>query len=101
MLPLTMDPLSQAMAPPPDETPEQRRSREYDEEQARYRSAQIDDEIKAEKNAMKKKKNPIKILVLGQSESGPFLLAEVKKRVVLINFCRLQENRRPLKVRCS
>jgi guanine nucleotide-binding protein alpha-1 subunit len=77
-----MDPLSQAMAPPPDETPEQRRSREYDEEQARYRSAQIDDEIKAEKNAMKKKKNPIKILVLGQSESGPFLLAEVKKRVV-------------------
>jgi hypothetical protein len=65
-----MDPLSQAMAPPANETPEERLAREQSEDAARRRSSQIDEEIKAEKSALKKKVKPVQLLVLGQSESG-------------------------------
>ncbi|CDO72779.1 hypothetical protein BN946_scf184994.g32 [Trametes cinnabarina] len=63
------DPLAAAIAPPPDETPEQRWAREQREAQARRISEQIDEQIRAEKQAMKKRK-PMKLLLLGQSESG-------------------------------
>jgi hypothetical protein len=68
---MNMDPLLQIIAPPANETAEERQTREREEEEARYRSSMIDEAIKAEKTAMRKKK-PIKILVLGQSESGLF-----------------------------
>ncbi|RPD63760.1 G-alpha-domain-containing protein [Lentinus tigrinus ALCF2SS1-6] len=64
------DPLSIALEPPPDETPAERWAREQAEAQARRISEQIDDQIKAERQAMKKRKPPIKVLLLGQSESG-------------------------------
>ncbi|OSD01266.1 G-alpha-domain-containing protein [Trametes coccinea BRFM310] len=63
------DPLAAAIAPPPNETPEQRWAREQREAQARRISEQIDEQIRAEKQAMKKRK-PMKLLLLGQSESG-------------------------------
>ncbi|KAH9485207.1 Guanine nucleotide-binding protein alpha-4 subunit [Psilocybe cubensis] len=64
------DPLSLAIAPPPDETPEERIVRELAEREAVLRSREIDAELKAAKVAMKRYKNAIKILVLGQSLSG-------------------------------
>ena len=67
---MTPDPLSVALEPPPDESPADRWAREQAEAQARRISEQIDDQIKAEKLAMKKRKPPIKVLLLGQSESG-------------------------------
>ncbi|KAI0745129.1 G-alpha-domain-containing protein [Earliella scabrosa] len=66
----TPDPLAVALQPPPDETPAERWAREQEEARARRVSEQIDDQIKAEKMAMKKRKPPIKVLLLGQSESG-------------------------------
>ncbi len=64
------DPLSAALEPPPNETPAERWAREQAEAHARRISEQIDDQIKAERLALKKRKPPIKVLLLGQSESG-------------------------------
>ena len=54
----------------PDETPEQRAVRLQLEAEARQVSERIDEQIKAERAALKKSK-PVKVLLLGQSESGP------------------------------
>ncbi|KAF7973435.1 hypothetical protein HWV62_15124 [Athelia sp. TMB] len=55
-----------AVVSPVDETPEQRRARE----EARRTSARIDEELKAaHRAAAKKRKEQVKVLVLGQSES--------------------------------
>ena len=64
------DPLTRALAPPPDETPEQRAERESREHEARIISNKIDEEIKKDRIALKKQKNVIRVLLLGQSESG-------------------------------
>ncbi|PCH43186.1 G-protein alpha subunit [Wolfiporia cocos MD-104 SS10] len=66
---LDEDPLTLAIAPPPDETPEAKEARLKAEAEARKVSERIDEQIRAEKAAMKKKR-PIKVLLLGQSESG-------------------------------
>ncbi|KAH9851284.1 G-alpha-domain-containing protein [Lenzites betulinus] len=63
------DPLSRLLAPPPNETPEERELRVMLEAEARARSERIDDQIRAEKAALKKNKL-VKVLLLGQSESG-------------------------------
>ncbi|KAG5646834.1 hypothetical protein DXG03_002211 [Asterophora parasitica] len=63
------DPLTLAMAPPPDETQEERAAREEKEEHAREVSKRIDAEIKVAKAAMKKRQRAVKVLVLGQSMS--------------------------------
>ncbi|TFK25565.1 G-alpha-domain-containing protein [Coprinopsis marcescibilis] len=64
------DPLTLAMAPPPDETPEQRKQRLQEEAEALQVSKQIDAELKADKLALKKRKEAVQVLVLGQSLSG-------------------------------
>ena len=64
------DPLSIALRPPPDEDPAARAARERAEALAKARSDAIDSAIQAEKDARKKKKPPVKVLLLGQSESG-------------------------------
>ncbi|KAJ3475582.1 hypothetical protein NLI96_g11743 [Meripilus lineatus] len=63
------DPLSRALAPPPNETPEAKAIRLRAEAQARKISEEIDESLKAERAALKKKP-PVKVLLLGQSESG-------------------------------
>lgn len=65
-----IDPLTLAIAPPPDETDEQRAQRLQEEEDARRVSEEIDEQIRQERAAMKRQKRPIKVLLLGQSESG-------------------------------
>jgi hypothetical protein len=68
------DPLTVALTPPRDESPAQREARERAELCAKKVNDEIDEQIRLERAAMKKKKRPVKVLLLGQSESGQFLL---------------------------
>jgi len=61
------DPLTLALAPPIDETPEQRQAREAEEAEAKRVSDEIDEQIRREKENEKKKKKPVKLLLLGAS----------------------------------
>nr|WBU87318.1 G-alpha-domain-containing protein [Ganoderma boninense] len=63
------DPLSRVLAPPPNETPEERDVRIRIEAEARQISDKIDEQLKLERAALKKNR-PVKVLLLGQSESG-------------------------------
>ena len=64
------DPFTSAMMPPPDETSDQRRAREQKENDAKRRSDEIDKMLQADVVAFKKRKKQVKVLLLGQSESG-------------------------------
>jgi guanine nucleotide-binding protein subunit alpha len=66
------DPLARAIAPPLDESPEDKQARELAESEASRISEEIDNRIRQEKAALKKKKRAVKVLLLGQSESGAF-----------------------------
>ncbi|XP_006463700.1 hypothetical protein AGABI2DRAFT_187221 [Agaricus bisporus var. bisporus H97] len=68
-MPVPVDPLEEVLKPPPEESPEERLLRLQREEQARQVSAAIDATIKAERNACRKKRI-VRLLLLGQSESG-------------------------------
>lgn len=63
------DPLDQVLRPPPDESHDQREIRLAREEEARKVSQAIDATIKAERQA-RRKKRIVRLLLLGQSESG-------------------------------
>lgn len=63
------DPLTRAMAPPPDETPEERQIRIEVERENKRVSDEIDEEIK---RSSKKGPKPVKILLLGESLSRRF-----------------------------
>jgi hypothetical protein len=64
------DPFAMFSAPPAGETPEERMAREQREQEAQRISDKIDDELKAEKAMLKKRRGVVKVLLLGQSESG-------------------------------
>ncbi|KAJ3866194.1 guanine nucleotide binding protein, alpha subunit [Lentinula novae-zelandiae] len=64
------DPLTLAIAPPPNETPTARADRELAEAEALRISNEIDEQLRKERENEKKKKRPVKLLLLGQSESG-------------------------------
>ncbi|KAF8633628.1 hypothetical protein AX15_001317 [Amanita polypyramis BW_CC] len=64
------DPLTMALAPPPDETPEQRDARLKAEKEAQLRSDAIDEEINRQRVTEKKEPKCVRVLLLGQSESG-------------------------------
>ncbi|KAF8651823.1 hypothetical protein AX16_004648 [Volvariella volvacea WC 439] len=66
------DPLDEVLRPPPNESPGEREIRLAREEEARKISQAIDASIKAEKQA-RKKKRIVRLLLLGQSESGTVL----------------------------
>lgn len=67
------DPLTLAMRPPESETPNEREERLGREAEAKRVNDAIDDQIKAERDAMKKRKgNEVKILMLGGY--SPFLI---------------------------
>ncbi|THV07179.1 G-alpha-domain-containing protein [Dendrothele bispora CBS 962.96] len=63
------DPFDEILKPPPNESPEAFALRVQKEEQARQISLAIDANIKAERQA-RKKKRIVRLLLLGQSESG-------------------------------
>lgn len=68
-----VDPLSFALRPPPNETPEARQFRQQREAEAKARSNKIDELLRVEREAAKRKKGAqadVKLLLLGQAESG-------------------------------
>lgn len=70
------DPFAIFHTPPPGETSGERAAREAKEAEQKRVSDLIDEQLKAEKLALKKQKYVVRVLLLGQSESGefPFLL---------------------------
>lgn len=64
------DPLTRAIAPPPDESEAEKAERLTREAEAKRISDGIDEEIKREKIVWKRNKSLFKLLLLGQSESG-------------------------------
>lgn len=65
------DPLDEILKPPPGETEQERLERVEREENARRVSNAIDESLRAERLVMKKRK-VVRLLLLGQSESGMF-----------------------------
>ncbi|KAG6835896.1 hypothetical protein H0H93_013570 [Arthromyces matolae] len=63
------DPFAIFMSAPPNETSAERQAREKREAEQKRISDRIDEELKAERTAMKKQKAAVKVLILGQSES--------------------------------
>ncbi|RDB20287.1 Guanine nucleotide-binding protein alpha-4 subunit [Hypsizygus marmoreus] len=64
------DPFAIFTMPPPNETPAEKTERVRREAEEKRVSDRIDEEIKADKAALKKQKSVVKVLLLGQSESG-------------------------------
>ncbi|KAM6502181.1 guanine nucleotide-binding protein alpha-4 subunit [Amanita muscaria] len=77
------DPLTKALAPPPDETPEQRDLRLQAEREAQLISEAIDEEINRQRLAEKKEHDCIRILLLGILITG---IASSGKSTTLKNF---------------
>ncbi|KAJ8696683.1 hypothetical protein PTI98_006532 [Pleurotus ostreatus] len=65
-----IDPLTAAMAPPPNESEEDRQARLAAEHAAKVRSDAIDEELNRQRQAEKRAPKQVKVLLLGQSESG-------------------------------
>ncbi|VDC04222.1 unnamed protein product [Peniophora sp. CBMAI 1063] len=64
------DPFTAMLRPPADETPAERHQRLEAEHRARQVSESIDQQLKLEHQEQKKNKVDVKVLLLGQSESG-------------------------------
>lgn len=64
------DPLTLAMAPPENESPSAREDRLRGEQEAKRVNDEIDELLRVERAAARRKKKPVKVLLLGQSESG-------------------------------
>lgn len=64
------DPFIELMRPPLDETPAQMMARRKREQDAQRISDRIDEQIKKDRMQSKKEKEVLKVLLLGQAESG-------------------------------
>ena len=64
------DPFDKVLQPPRNESPEAREARLVNEQKAKQRSDDIDEQLRKDRATMKKQRQAIKILLLGQSESG-------------------------------
>ena len=65
-----VDPFEAALRPPPGETPAQRDARILAEQLAKQVSDAIDEQLRVERAELKKSSPDVRILLLGQSESG-------------------------------
>ena len=63
------DPLAAVLQPPPNETPAEREERYRQEQEAKKRSDNIDKMLR-EGERQRRKRKVVKVLLLGQSESG-------------------------------
>ncbi|KAJ7146153.1 guanine nucleotide binding protein, alpha subunit [Mycena epipterygia] len=89
------DPLTAALAPPPNETPAEREVREHAESEAKRVSDEIDAQLRRERESEKKRK-PVKLLLLGQSGKG-FV---VSPRVFQLLYCKRQWSEERTSWRC-
>ena len=71
------DPLSAALQPPADESPDDRAMRIRQQEDAARVSKEIDEEIALSKKAYERRKKAIKILLLGAPTSLPLLVPHI------------------------
>ncbi|KAJ7633624.1 guanine nucleotide binding protein, alpha subunit [Mycena polygramma] len=65
-----IDPIAAALAPPENESLQQRQNRIMKERAAKRVSDDIDDQLNRERQQVRRQSKPVKILLLGQSESG-------------------------------
>lgn len=70
VMPPDVDPFLQFMRPPPNETPAQMTARLKREADAQRISDLIDEDIRQARNVAKHERNVVKLLLLGQAESG-------------------------------
>ncbi|KAH9923267.1 G-protein alpha subunit [Fomitopsis serialis] len=87
----TEDPLSAIMRPPPAESSENRLARLQREANAKKISDSIDEAIKQDRERLKKRKEDVKLLLLGQAESGKSTLQ--KQFQLIYNPASLDEER--------
>lgn len=92
-MPVSDDPFDEVLRPPPNETSEQRQIRLARETEAKRVSLAIDANIKVERQA-RTKKRIVRLLLLGQSESGQCDLFHVTTFSVEQTACS-QANRQP------
>jgi hypothetical protein len=78
------DPFEAALRPPPGETPTQRDARILAEHRAKQVSDAIDEQLRVERAELKKSTPDVRILLLGQSESGK---STTLKRTYSISRC--------------
>jgi len=78
------DPFEAALRPPPGETPAQRDARILAEHRAKQVSDAIDEQLRVERAELKKSSPDVRILLLGQSESGK---STTLKRTYPISRC--------------
>ncbi|KAF7794106.1 hypothetical protein EIP86_005236, partial [Pleurotus ostreatoroseus] len=64
------DPLAKVLQPPPDESPADRARREQQQREATRISMEIDESIQEARKLYEKRKKAVKVLLLGQAESG-------------------------------
>ncbi|KAF8813180.1 guanine nucleotide-binding protein [Phlegmacium glaucopus] len=64
------DPITAAMKPPPTETDSERYARLQFEAEAKRVSEQIDEDLREERERIKRRRGDVKLLLLGQAESG-------------------------------
>lgn len=64
------NPFIQGPLPHGDESPQEKSQREQDEARAKVVSDTIDEQIKQDRVAFRRHQKAIKVLLLGQSESG-------------------------------
>ncbi|KAF9476380.1 guanine nucleotide-binding protein alpha-4 subunit [Pholiota conissans] len=85
------DPLSKAIAPPENETHQEMLARLAAEAEAQKRSDAIDEEINRQRSEMRKAPKSVRVLLLGQSESGK---STTLKNFQLINSPKAFRNER-------
>lgn len=80
------DPFLQLLTPPLGETPTQTTARQERERTAQRISDEIDEEIKKSKAQAKKESAIVRILLLGQAESGEILKASLLESHILYYY---------------
>ncbi|PCH42467.1 G-protein alpha subunit [Wolfiporia cocos MD-104 SS10] len=85
------DPLSALLRPPPSESETDKALRLQREAEAKKINDKIDEEIKADRERYKKSKQDVKLLLLGQAESGKSTLQ--KQFQLMYNPTSLEEER--------
>ena len=83
------DPFEAVLRPPPGETSAQRDARILAEQLAKRVSDSIDEQLRAERAELKKNRPDVRILLLGQSESGKSTTLKRTCTVVLFFTCQL------------